>query len=76
MTSGRHRSTVAANAWRSRTSARTSSTNRSSTRLVTKLLGPVAGASAKPLTSAPSRFSQMVSHEPLKPVCPVTRTLR
>ena len=33
-------------------------------------------SSAKPWTCAPIRLSQQASHAPLKPVCPVSRTLR
>ena len=32
------------------------------------------GSNDTPVTEAPSIFSQIVSHEPLKPVCPVTKT--
>src|SRR4051794_41032858 len=39
-----------------------------------KRFGVVGGASEYPVTEAPIDWSQRVSHEPLKPVWPVTRT--
>ena len=40
-----------------------------------KLLGSVGGSRLYPITSAPNSFSQIASHDPLNPVCPVTKTL-
>ena len=45
-----------------------------STSAIEKRLGVVGGTSEYPVTWAPAFTSILQSHEPLKPVCPVTRT--
>src|SRR5277367_1622764 len=74
-TSGRHSDIASLSREKSRTSAKIERTTlamfASSNRL-----SWVGGSSAYPVTSAPRASSQSESQLPLKPVCPVTHTLR
>ena len=72
-TSGRARPTAAVTASASRTLASVDATS-SPTRASSYSDGSVGAGVLSPETSAPSDASHRLSHEPLKPVWPVTRT--
>ena len=74
MKSGFTRRTVVTTADKSRTSPIVWEAIRFASFSCLNKLGLVGGSSAKPCTSAPSANNHSQSHEPLKPVCPVTST--